>query len=115
MKFLRPLLALIILIIFFGAGWLWWSVPGRVDMADYAPGNSIVYIEFNNLAAVAQAIQNSEVWQAATPVTQSKPVVQNRFMNAVARAGIGPLPSVLFARTQIALVVVDLTTSEEND
>lgn len=115
MKFLRPLLALIILIIFFGAGWLWWSVPGRVDMADYAPGNSIVYIEFNNLAAVAQAIQNSEVWQAATPVTQSKPVIQNRFMNAVARAGIGPLPSVLFARTQIALVVVDLTTSEEND
>src|SRR6185503_16987236 len=73
---------------------------------------SIVYVEFNNLAAVAQAIQNNEVWQAAVG---NKPATQNRFMNAAARAGIGPLPAVLFARAQIALVVVDLTTSEEND
>src|SRR5829696_5151416 len=36
-------------------------------------------------------------------------------MNAAARAGIGPLPAVLFARAQVALVVVDLSTSEEND
>jgi hypothetical protein len=36
-------------------------------------------------------------------------------MNAAARLGIGPLPAVLFARAQIALVVVDLSTSEEND
>jgi len=36
-------------------------------------------------------------------------------MSLAARAGIGPLPAVLFARAQIALVVVDLTTSEEND
>jgi hypothetical protein len=36
-------------------------------------------------------------------------------MNAAARAGIGPLPAVLFARAQLALVVIDLTTSEENE
>jgi hypothetical protein len=112
MKFLRPLLVLVVLLILIGAAFLWWSVPRAVDMADYAPANSIVYVEFNNLAAVAQAIQSNEVWQAAAG---NKPATQNRFMNAAARAGIGPLPAVLFARAQVALVVVDLTTSEEND
>jgi hypothetical protein len=111
MKFRRPLLFLLLLVILFAGAWLWWSFPRRVDMADYAPANSIVYVEFNNLAAVADAIQSNEVWEAAA----GKPATQNRFMNAAARAGIGPLPAVLFARAQIALVVVDLTTSEEND
>src|SRR5215218_5021218 len=115
MKFLRPILALVLLAIVLFAVWLWWSLPARVDMADYAPANSIVYVEVNNLSAVAQAIQNSEVWQAAAGITRSEPAAQNRFMNAAARAGIGPLPAVLFARAQIALVVVDLSTSEEND
>src|ERR1044072_4605666 len=110
MKFLRPLLALVLLTIVIGAIWLWWSFPRAVDMADYAPANSIVYVEFNNLAAVAQAIQNSDVWRAAAPITQSKPTTQNRFMSVAARAGIGPIPAVLFARAQSALVVVDLTT-----
>ena len=36
-------------------------------------------------------------------------------MRTAARAGIGPLPAVLFARAQVALVVVGLNTSEEND
>lgn len=115
MRFLRPLLALLLLAVLVFAVWLWWSFPRRVDMADYAPANSIVYVEFNDLAAVAQAIQNSEVWQATAPITQSKTTTQNRFMNTAARAGIGPLPAVLFARAQIALVVVDLSTSEDND
>jgi len=115
MKFLRPLLALVLLTIIILAVWLWWSFPRTVDMAEYAPANSIVYVEFNNLAAVAHAIQNNEVWQAAAGITQSKPATQNRLMNAAARAGIGPLPAVLFARAQIALVVVDLSTSEEAD
>jgi len=115
MKFLRPLLVLALLAIVLFAVWLWWTLPRTVDMANYAPANSIVYVEVNNLAAVAHAIQNSEVWQAATPITQSKPSTQNPFMNALARMGIGPLPAVLFARTQVALVVVDLSTSEENE
>jgi hypothetical protein len=115
MKFWRPLLALLVLLILVGAVWLWWSVPRAVDMADYAPADAIVYVEFNNLAAVARAIQTSEVWQAAAPITQSKPATQNRFLNLAARAGIGPLPAVLFARAQFALVVIGLNTSEEND
>ena len=115
MKFLRPLLALVGLLIVIAAVWLWWSIPARVDMADYAPADSILYVEFNNLDSVAQAIRSSDVWQAAAPITQSKPASRNRIMTTAARAGIGPLPAVLFARSQVALVVVGMNTSEEND
>jgi hypothetical protein len=115
MKFLRPLLALAALAILIGAAWLWWSLPAAVDIADYAPADSLVYVEFNNLNQVAHAIQDSDVWQAAAPITHSKTTSQNRLMTEAARAGIGPLEAVLFARAQVALVVVGLNTSEEKD
>src|SRR5215217_6107061 len=115
MKLLRPLLALFLLAILIGAAWLWWSLPSPVDMAGYAPADSLVYVEFNNLSEVAQAIQHSDVWQAAAPITQSKPASRNRLMATAARAGLGPLPAVLFARAQVALVVIGMNTSEEQD
>ena len=115
MKFLRPLIGLVLLLILVGAVWLWWSLPSTVDMADYAPAESIIYVELNDLAAVAQAIQHSDVWQAAAPITHTKPASQNRISSTAARAGIGPLPAVLFARAQIAVVVLGLNTSEENN
>ena len=88
MKFLRPLVALALLAVLIGAAWLWWSLPSRVDMANYAPADSLVYVEFNNLAGVVQAIQQSDVWQAAVPITQSKPATSNRVMTTAARAGV---------------------------
>lgn len=115
MKFLRPLLVLSLIAILLGAALLWWALPAAVDMAEYAPADSLVYVEFNNPAAVAQAIQSSDVWQAAAPITQSKKSSQNHLMLAAARAGIGPLEAVLFARAQIALVVIGMNTSEEAD
>jgi len=84
-------------------------------MADYAPANSLVYVEFNDLTSVAQAIQHSGAWQAAAPIIHSQPASHNRLMTAAARAGIGPLEAVLFARTQVALVVIGMNTSEQNE
>ena len=115
MKFLRPLLALVLIVVFCAIVWLWWSTPSTVDMADYAPADALLYVEFNNLANVAGAIQHSDVWKAAAPVTHNNPGQQSRFLTAAARRGIGPLEAVLFARTQIALVVVGLNTSEQDD
>src|SRR6185295_5201770 len=115
MKFLRPLLALGLLVFVLVAVWLWWSLPAKVDMANYAPADSMVYVEFNNPAAVVQAIQHSSLWQAAAPITQSKPPSQNRVATTAARAGLGPLPAVLFARAQVALAMIGLNTFEEAD
>jgi hypothetical protein len=84
-------------------------------MADYAPADSLVYVELNDLTSVAQAIQNSEIWQTAAPIVHSKRAQPSRLMTAAARAGIGPLESVLFARSQVALVMIGMNTSEQKD
>src|ERR1043166_8862869 len=115
MKFSRPLLALVLLAIVLVPVWLWWSIPSKVDMADYAPADSLVYVEFNNPAAVVQAIQNSNVWQAAASITQTKSPSSSRWSTAAARAGLGPLPAVLFARAQIALAMIGMNTFEEDN
>jgi hypothetical protein len=115
MKFRRPLLFLSLVIIALIAVWLWWSLPTKVDMADYAPADSLVYVEFNNPAAVVQAIQHSTLWQAAAPITQSEPPSQNRVATVAARAGLGPLPAVLFARAQVALAMIGMNTFEEEN
>jgi hypothetical protein len=98
MKFRRPLLVLPLLVIVLVAVWFWWSLPAKVDMANYAPADSMVYVEFNDPAAVVQAIQHSTLWQAAAPITQSKSPSQNRVATAAARAGIGK-PTKLFLST----------------
>src|SRR5919106_6193940 len=112
MKSLRTFLLLALLLVLIGAAWLWFSLPARVDLADYAPADSLLYVELNSPAEVAQAIQHSDVWKAAAPITRSNPSPKNRFMTAAARAGVGPIEAVLFARAQVALVVVGLNTSE---
>ena len=115
MKSSRLLLAFGLLAILIAGAWLWVALPSTVDMADYAPADSLVYVEFANPSAVAQAIQNADVWKAAAPITQSKTISHSGFITTAARAGIGPLEAVLFARAQIALVVVGMNTSEEAD
>ncbi len=111
----RKLAALLLVLVVIIAIWLWQALPSRVDMTDYAPADSLVYVEFNNLSDVVNAIQRTDVWQAAAPVTHSRGTTSSRVMTSAARAGIGPLEAVLFARAQLALVVVGMNTSEEND
>ena len=115
MKLLRIVLILVLLGILIAAAGIWFNLPTKIDLADYAPADSIVYVEFNSLADVARTIQHADAWKAAAPVTHSAPSTDNRLLTTAARAGIGPAESVLFARTQVALVVVGLNTSQQED
>jgi hypothetical protein len=115
MKRLRLVSGLVLVVVLLAAAWLWLATPSRVDLADYAPADSLVYVEFNDLAEVAQAIQYTDAWKAAAPITQSTPRAQNRLLTAAARAGVAPIESVLFTRAQVALVVLGLNTSEQDD
>lgn len=115
MKLLRIVLGVVLLTILLAVFWLWYNTPTKVDLADYAPADSLVYVEFDNLADVARAIQYTDVWKATAPITQSGPSRDSPLLTAAARAGVGPIESVLFARSQVALVVVGLNTSEEDE
>jgi hypothetical protein len=115
MKRLRLVLGLVLLLVLLAVAWLWLATPARVDLADYAPADALVYVEFNDLAGVARAIQYTDAWKAAAPITQSQPRGENRVLTAAARAGVAPIESVLFTRAQVALVVLGLNTSEQDD
>ena len=115
MKLLRTTLILILLILLIGGAFLWFNRPDKVDLASYAPADSLLYVELNSPSEIAKAIQGSDVWKAAAPVTKTQTSSENRLATAAAQAGLGPIEAVLFARSQIALVVVGLNTSEEND
>ena len=115
MKLLRTSLVLVLLLVVIAAAWLWFNRPSAIDLATYAPADSLLYVELNNPSDLVRAIQQTDVWKAAAPITHSKPSSDNRVAMAAARAGIGPIEAVLFARAQIALVVVNLNAAEQDD
>lgn len=115
MKFLRTSLVVVLVVLLIGAAWLWFNRPSPVDLAKYAPADSLLYVELNNPSDVARAIESTDVWKAAAPLAQTDIGLDNKLAMTAARAGIGPIEAVLFARAQIALVVVGLDASPQDD
>ncbi|HET8783463.1 MAG TPA: hypothetical protein VFM63_13650 [Pyrinomonadaceae bacterium] len=115
MKFLRTPLVLLLVLAVAVAALLWFNRPSPVDLAKYAPADSLLYVELNKPSDVARAIQQTDVWKAAAPITQTKAPSENKLAMLAARAGIGPIDAVLFSRSQVALAVVGLNTAEQDD
>ena len=115
MKLTRRLVIVSFVILIIGAGWLWWNLPKKVDMADYAPADSFVYLEANSIGEITAALERNDTWRALGPVLGTSSNLQNHWLSAIARAGIGPAGSVILARAQIALVIVGMNTSEDGD
>lgn len=88
-----------------------------MDMATYAPADSLLYLEANRPLAVVDAITGTEAWREFERImgtTASAP--RSRWLQGfVGWTGIGPIQSVILARAQIAVVITDLGTTEEGD
>ena len=97
--------------------WLWWMRPRTVDMARYAPADSLLYLEANRPSEVVDAIAGTQAWQALSIALASPPPkAQFRWLRGfIAWTGIGPIKSVILARAQVAVVVSDLRAVEEGD
>ena len=99
------------------ACWLWWVKPKQVDMAQYAPADSLVYLESNRPLEVGESIARTDVWKDLETLTghQDHSRRHRWLQQLVAWTGIGPIQSVILARAQLAIVVTQLGTSEEAD
>ncbi|HEY6802639.1 MAG TPA: hypothetical protein VI306_03575 [Pyrinomonadaceae bacterium] len=115
MKILRPLLIIVLLVIIIGVILIWWNQPARVDMADYVPADSLVYIEVNSLTDVTQAIQETDAWKAAADIAGFSNKPQSRFALFAAKSGFGPVEGVISTRAQMALAIVGVDTAEKED
>jgi len=110
------LLFAVILIIVIGV-WLWWAKPNNVDMATYAPADSLLYLEANHPIEVVEAVAGTQAWKAIEGVMggQPSPPAKPWLQAFIAWTGIGPIKSVILARAQVAVVLTDLHTAEEGD
>jgi hypothetical protein len=117
MRLSRWILLSVALVFAIVASWLWWVKPRQVDMATYAPADSMLYLEANHPLEVVETIAGTDAWRvfegtAGTPALAPR----SRWVQAFIRwTGIGPIQSVILARAQIAAVVTDLGTVEEGD
>jgi hypothetical protein len=99
------------------AAWLFWASPGNVDMAAYAPADSLLYLEANRPSEILDAISTTEAWKIIANA-MGAPVVEAKttWLRGVMRwTGIGPIRTVILARSQVAVVVSELRTAEEGD
>jgi hypothetical protein len=97
--------------------WLWWARPKSVDMATYAPADSLLYLEANRPIEVVDAIAETQAWKALASAIEPQPArPQSPWLRRfIGWTGIGPIKSVILARAQVAVVVTDLRAVEEGD
>jgi hypothetical protein len=113
---LVPLFAILAILIV-AAAWLWWVRPEKIDMAGYAPTTSLLYLEANRPLTVFDAIVGTDAWKIVDKAsrTQSAPQSRGWLQSFIGWTGIGPINSVILARSQIAVVVTDLGTTEDGE
>jgi len=97
--------------------WLWWVRPKQVNMAAYAPADSMLYLEANQPLEIAETIYGTGAWKAfenflGKPVSGRRSPGLQRFIRWT---GVGPIESVILARAQIAVVITDMGTTEQAD
>ncbi len=115
MKSFRIPLALALLLLCCTAGLIWWNRPVPIDMATYAPADALVYLETNSVPQFAQTIETSELWKYFASQVGIRTKLVDSYWVTLARTGLAPVESVVFARAQLALVMVGLRSSEQGD
>jgi hypothetical protein len=98
------------ILVFLGAClslWIYWNRTVRTDLSNYAPADSLGYVEVNELAEIAGGITDTQAWKSlAQPVGAPTSLTPNKWLIRLARwTGIGSTDTILFARSQVAIVL----------
>src|SRR5688572_29338597 len=114
---LRMLILLAVLPLFMGLIWILWVRPKSVDMAQFAPANSLLYLEVNAPADVLAALTNTDAWKLIIENGNAPALsVANGWRQRFVRiTGIGPIHSVIMSRSQLAVVVTSFGAIESGD
>ena len=86
-------------------------------MSAYIPAEALVFIEVNDLDALANGISGTEAWRAlASPMGAPETLLPHRRLIQLARwTGLGSAEAVLAARSQVALAVTQPQATESNN
>jgi hypothetical protein len=83
-------------------------------MANYVPTDSIAYFEVNNLSAILEGLTETNAWKTlASPAGIKNDFGQMGWLSKIsALTGIGSAETVIFSRAQVAVAVIDITDSD---
>ena len=114
---LRMLFVFVLVPLFMGLVWLLWAKPKPIDMAQYAPANTVLYLEVNAPADVLRNLTNTDVWKLLVENGNAPQLsVGNGWQQDFVRVtGIGPIHSVIMSRSQLAVVVTSFGATESGD
>ena len=99
------------------AAWLWWNRPQRIDIATYAPADSIIYLEADDLPAILAALTSTDAWRSLAPAAGLRADLGRVgwLGRLSAWTGVGTAESVVLARAQVAVVVLGFETEGAGD
>lgn len=104
----RRRISLLLLTLLLGlvAAWAYWNRPRKSDMAQFAPADSLAFVEGNDLVDILGGIEGTQAWRSlALPIGAPSRLSPNRLWITLARwTGLGSTDAVLFARSQAAVV-----------
>ncbi|HLL76399.1 MAG TPA: hypothetical protein VK421_14195 [Pyrinomonadaceae bacterium] len=94
------------------AAWLWWNRPQRIDIAAYAPADSIIYLEADDLPAILAGLTTTDAWRSLAPAAGLRTDLGRVgwLGRLSAWTGVGPAESVVLSRAQVAVVVLGFET-----
>ncbi|HEX8719977.1 MAG TPA: hypothetical protein VF736_04995 [Pyrinomonadaceae bacterium] len=107
-------LLLLALVVF---AWMWLTRPRKVDMAAYAPADSILYAEAESLPEVFDAFASTDAWRELAPAAgvDARPAWAGWLPSFLSFTGLGPSDAVVISRAQVAVSVLGFQASEESD
>jgi hypothetical protein len=86
-------------------------------MSAYVPAESLIYIEANSLPEIVRGLTSTDAWQALAPPAGLSPNIGSLgwLSRLSAWSGIGSAETVVFSRTQAAVVVLGFDVTEESN
>jgi hypothetical protein len=111
------LILIALLPVFTALVWLLWVKPKPVNMAQFAPAHSLLYLEVNAPVDVLAALTNTDAWKVIIENGDAPPLlVGSGWRHDFVRVtGLGPIHSVILSRSQLALVVTSFGAIESDD
>ena len=106
-KFRRIAILLLAIILLGCAAWLYWNRISPADLSAWAPADSLAYVEVNDLALLTEGVERTPAWKGLAPLLGApQSLAPNRWLVRLARlTGIGSADALLFARSQVAVVL----------
>ena len=114
MRIVRRLLLILIILLTMSAALVWWNRPRRVDMATFVPADALLYLEANSLPQLVGGLTQTDGWHnLAGPAGLNSRVGYVGWLGRLASwTGIGPADTIVYARMQVALVVLGVTAAD---